>query len=534
MKHILLSLLFVMPLSAGWAEDTLRNLSLREKIGQLFVVATVSYDNHHKEYIESLITNNGIGGVIFQHKSTQEKQIALTNDYQALSRVPLLICQDAENGLTMRLKNELRFPQNMTLGAIQDTNLIYQMAREVGRQCHAIGVHMNFAPVVDVNNNPNNPVINTRSFGEDKERVAQLGILFAQGLQDAGVIACAKHFPGHGDTDVDSHLSLPIITHTEDRLDDLELYPFKQLIRSGVGAIMNAHLFIPAYDTTPDLPSSLSYNVVTTLLQNKLGFNGLVITDGLEMRAVTNTIEPGVLELKAFLAGNDILLCPVDVPKAIDLIEKAIKEGIIAEQELDRRVLKIMKAKESVGLANPQIIQQKNLITQEALTLKRALYEQAITLVGNKQAVPVSTSTLALQIGGEHGPFAEAFRTVQYLSTYMEQTEIDELIEKIKGNQKVVIGIFDMNKYARDNFGLSESTLSLIKELQKDHEVIITLFGSPYSLCNFRSESALVVAYEDGPDAQRAAGKVLLGELEARGRLPVTACEEFKAGEGAL
>lgn len=460
------------------------------------------------------------------------------NRYQSLSKVPLLICQDAEWGLSMRLDETLRFPRNMTLGAIQDEQLIYDMGKEVGRQCKALGIHVNFAPVVDVNNNPANPVINDRSFGEDKERVARLGALFAQGLGDAGVLACAKHFPGHGDTAVDSHHALPIIRHPKSHIEELELYPFIHLINQGIPAIMNAHVVVPALDDTPKLPSSLSYKIVTELLKHKLGFIGLVVSDDLGMRAVTDHFKPGDIEVRALLAGTDIILCPLDVPLAIDLIEKAVRDNVISEQEIDAKVLKVLHAKEWAGSHKNRFVEEKealsSIVSEKAQGLKKELYEKAVTVVRNQSAFPVTKDTVVIQIGGtKEQPFTHAFSTAYYLSANVGRQEIDQLLEKVGTVEKVVIGVLEMTKFSRENFGLSESTLAVIKELrQKGKQVILALFGNPYSLRNFGEEAAIIVAYEDDPDAQRAAVKVILGSLTAQGRLPVTASEKFKVGLG--
>lgn len=346
------------------SEKIIQSLTLRQKIGQLFIVAAASSFEQpgevlssqmikspyrmDKSYIESLIHKYHIGGICWLFRSTPEKQMALTKHYQNISELPLLIAQDCEWGLSMRLDNTIKFPKAGDLGKLRNKQLIYEMGKEIGMQCREIGVHMNLAPVVDVNSNPDNPVIGIRSFGDDPKQVAQCAALFAKGLQDGGVLSCAKHFPGHGDTSIDSHLDLPVIRHDRKRLEEVELYPFKKLIEAGVDAVMTAHLLVLAYDL--EKPATLSKNIITNLLRNQLNFSGLIITDGLGMRALTNYYKPGEIELNALLAGNDILLCPVDVPKAVELIEKAIKEGRIKEEEIDRRVFKILSIKEKLGL----------------------------------------------------------------------------------------------------------------------------------------------------------------------------------------
>lgn len=373
-------------------ESKIKSLSLKEKIGQLFIVAATSNPDYANEaptpkfpynvkteYIKMLIQNHHIGGIIFFRPSTPEKQVAATNEFQKLSNIPLFIALDAEWGLSMRLQETIKFPRNGAFEKVENTDLIYQLGKEIGRQLTLIGVHMNLAPVVDINNNPQNPVIGDRSFGDNPQLVTQKSIAYMQGLLDSGIIACAKHFPGHGDTTVDSHEDLPVINHTRDHLDAIELYPFKQLIEKQVPAIMTAHLAVPALEPNLQVPTSLSYNTTTNFLKNELGFKGLVITDGLGMQGVSKYYEPGHIELNAFLAGNDILLCPLDVPKASMLIENAITQGIISEQELDSRVMKIMLAKAWAFAQNPlalnPVYDQQQLHTPAAYLLQKNIYD---------------------------------------------------------------------------------------------------------------------------------------------------------------
>ena len=340
------------------------HLTLDQKIGQLFMVAAVADEDitkdfmHKKsyrldkEYIAELITQYQIGGIIYLGKSGYEQQIERTAYFQGLSAIPLLVGQDLEPGRVgvSRLETMRSFPNNEKLGNLNDEQLTYETAFAIGQLCKELGVHINFAPVADVNNNPNNPVINDRAFSGDPETVAQHAIIFARGLKDAGVIACAKHFPGHGDTDIDSHYDLPKITHDIKRLHAIELYPFKELIASNIPMIMIGHLEIPAFESQEKLPSSLSKNIVTKLLREELGYNGLIITDSLHMYGVTKYFQPGEYELYALLAGNDILLCPFNVPAAVAAIKQAIVEGHITEQEIDEHVARIMHLKKLAGL----------------------------------------------------------------------------------------------------------------------------------------------------------------------------------------
>ena len=413
----------------------LQSLTRREKIAQLFCVAAVSNTEQKDEvlasalfkspyrmsqdYIEWLIQEYTIGGILFLFKSTPAQQMIMTAKFQALSKIPLLIAQDCEWGLTMRLDDTVCYPRNMTLGAIQDTSLLYKFGKEIGKQCKAIGVGMNLAPVADVNNNSQNPVINNRSFGENKDNVVRACAAVMQGLQDAGILACAKHFPGHGDTSVDSHIELPVIAHSRKRLEEIELHTFKSIAPT-ISAIMNAHLSVPALGTQENQPSSLCRAIVTGVLKKELDFKGLIVTDGLGMKAITNYYHPGDIELQAVLAGNDIILAPLDVPRAVYLIEQALRDGQFTEEDLDARVLKILHAKNSImqGKIPYTIDQAETFITRpKAYALKKQLFENAVTLVKNQcSLLPLNIETLpavgVVQINGdEHATFAASFES---------------------------------------------------------------------------------------------------------------------------
>jgi beta-glucosidase-like glycosyl hydrolase len=324
-----------------WVDSIYSNMSLQEKVGQLFMVDIYSSDpKEKKDKVKDLIQNQYIGGIIFS-KGGPKQQVQLNNEFQALSRTPLIMAMDAEWGLAMRLDSTFAYPWNMTLGAISDNKIIQKIGKRIGEHTKRIGMHINFAPVVDININPANPIIGNRSFGEDKYNVTEKSVAFMKGMQEAGIISNAKHFPGHGDTDADSHLSLPTINFTRERIDSIELFPYRRLIKEGLGSVMVAHLNIPALDARPNFPSSLSNKVVTDLLQGELGFNGLIFTDALSMKGVANYNEPGAIDLAAFIAGNDVLLISEDIPKAHGAIIKAYNEGIITEERLMRSVKKI-------------------------------------------------------------------------------------------------------------------------------------------------------------------------------------------------
>ncbi|MEX0939886.1 MAG: glycoside hydrolase family 3 N-terminal domain-containing protein [Candidatus Babeliales bacterium] len=536
----------------SWAEKTLTTMSLREKIGQLFMVATCANLHMHEEtiakailespylmnhdYIEKLIKEYHIGGLIFLYKQNINQQIMLTNLFQKISTIPLLIGQDAEWGLGMRLYDGISFPRNMTLGAIQDESLIYDLGYEIGRQCKKIGVHINFAPVIDINTNPENPIIHMRSFGDDKKRVAQYGILLMQGMQDAGILACGKHFTGHGNTYTDSHAKLPLVLQTREELYENEFYPFKQLINAGIAAIMTAHLKIPALDSTPYLPSSLSYPIVTDLLKKELGFSGLVVTDGMGMKGITKYHKPGYAEFKAFLAGADIILCPLDVPKTVALIEQAIEDKVISEEELNQRVLKILKAKERMNVHTSRFVDNKNTLvinTFYAHQLKQALFNNATSVVTDEQnLIPLASKkyddSVLIQIGGTiPSEFEKILKSAMnipsfHISTDMPQQTIDYVMQKINNKKTIIIALLGMNQNIKTNFGIHEKTHQFINDLKnKGKKIIITIFGSPYSLRLFEKENILLLAYENDPEAQRTAAHVILGNQQALGKLPV-------------
>lgn len=534
------------------AEKILKSLTLREKIGQLFMAPAAScfeqqeealasqmstcVYNMKPEYVRELITRYKIGGLIFLFKSTPELQIDAINAYQSKSAIPLLIGQDCEWGLSMRLYKTPRFPRNMALGALRDQSLIYQMGRAVGRQCRAVGVHMNFSPVVDVNNNPGNPVIHDRSFGEDPQQVAQRGWAMMKGLQDERVIACAKHFPGHGDTTTDSHFELPLIAHDRKRLDDTELVPFKQLIDAGIGAVMSAHLEVPALEKKSKRASSLSRSIVTDLLERELKFQGLKVTDGMGMKALTDHHQPGEIELEAFLAGNDILLCPVDVPAAIDLIQKAVEDGRVTLQDLDSRVLKILRAKEWSGCLDFKPIDKDEAQTviegDDALSLKRQLYQQAITVIGNDEFDPIDSEQAheiaVVQIGGPaDSEFSKQIRDTLPCAYFhrpvsASSKDVGRIIADTQDARTVIVSLFEMNKFADRSYGISLFAQELLALLSMEGKrIIVVPFGTPYSASFFKMASSIVCAYEDDPDAQKAAVDVIVGHRRATGKSPV-------------
>ncbi len=537
-----------------WVDQMMQKMTPEQRIGQLFMVAAYSNKDYaHEQSITSLIRKHNIGGVIFM-QGTPEKQIAMNNAFQRAAKVPLMMAIDGEWGLSMRLKKTTKFPRQLMLGAIQDNNLIYDMGKEIARQCKRVGVHVNFAPVVDVNNNPRNPVINDRSFGEDKYNVAQKGIAYMQGMEQNGILACAKHFPGHGDTDVDSHYGLPVIKHDINRLRNIELYPFQEMAKRGVGSMMIAHLAIPALDNTRisskanlTMPTTLSKPVVTNLLRREMGYNGLIFTDALNMKGVSKYFPPGVVDAKALLAGNDVLLFSQNVGKGIQEIKKAIARGEISQNEIDNRVRKILKAKFRVGLSQFRPISASGL-TQDlnrpsTKVLKRKLIENALTLARNdRRLIPMmdlnTKKTASLSIGVKTlSSFQSSLGRYGKIThhTLRKGDSADKFRRKfaaLKKYDRVIISVHEMSKKASANYGINDKTLSLIKQLQRETDVIVVLFGSPYSLKFFDQSPTVLVAYEENYDTQDLSAQLIYGVIPAKGKLPITASPIYNYGMG--
>lgn len=531
----------------SWVDSVYHALSQEERIAQFFMVAAYSNkDAAHEAEIEKLITQYGIGGLIFM-QGGPARQVELTNRYQQAAKVKLMLSMDAEWGLGMRLKDSvMSFPYQLTLGAIQDEAVIYDMGKEIARQLRRMGVHVNFAPVVDVNNNPKNPVINFRSFGEDKMNVALKGLAYAEGMQNHGVMACAKHFPGHGDTDSDSHLTLPIIKKSKAQLDDLELYPFKILINNGVKSIMAAHLFVPSLDSTKNRATSLSRAVTTDLLKRDLHFKGLVFSDALNMKGVSQFYQKGDVAVKAFIAGNDILLFAEDVPTGINLIKKALQSGEIDSLEFSQRLRKLLAEKYDLGLDKFETIATANLHndlhTPEAWLLNRELYAQAMTVAANKEdylpikAVDSSFASIAIGAGATT-VFQQTLSLYTAVDGYTigkqaEAGTYDKLLSKLDRYSTVFVSLHDMSQYNSKGYGISQSTLYFIEQLSRKTKVVLTVFGNPYSLKYFNKLDWVVQAYQENDHTQALAAEVIMGARGANGTLPITASEKYKFGVG--
>jgi beta-glucosidase-like glycosyl hydrolase/CubicO group peptidase (beta-lactamase class C family) len=533
-----------------WADSILKTLTPQERIAQLFMVAAYSNrDEKHFNEIKKLIVDYKIGGVIF-FQGGLERQAKQTNAYQSFSKVPLLISIDAEWGLAMRLDSTPQFPHQMTLGAIQNDSLIYQMGAEIARQCKRLGIHINFAPVADVNNNPLNPVISNRAFGENKYQVTRKALIYMKGLQDNGILANAKHFPGHGDTDSDSHKTLPTVKSSLERLDTLELYPFKELISQGLGSMMVAHLFIPSIDTTPNRASTLSKLVVTDLLKEKLGFKGLVFTDALNMKGVSDFYKPGELDVKALIAGNDVLLFSENVPAAIKQIQAAIERGEITQEEIDKRCKKILLVKEWAGLNHYKKIELKNLYadinTVNAEVINRKLAEASLTILKNKNNIIPLQNLDTLKIASLSLGSKELNTFQKTLSNYSSikhfgidketfKSKSDSLLAALKEFDLVIVYLNNTNSKPSKNFGLNAALINILNAVVKQNKTIVTIPENPYilrKLDSLKLADAIIMSYENNEFSASYAAQLIFGGVTAPGKLPVTPNADFKAGMG--
>lgn len=529
-----------------WVDETYNKLSTEERIGQLFMVAAYSGGPDYNEAaITDLVNKHEIGGLIFM-QGDPASQATQTNKYQSMAQVPLLIGMDAEWGLGMRLTGVADLPRQMMLGATRDTGMAYAVGVAIGRQCKRMGVHIDFAPVVDVNNNPNNPVINARSYGEDKTRVAKMAIAYMHGLQSQGIMACAKHFPGHGDTDVDSHKDLPVIRKSLAQLESLELYPFKQMIEAGVNSIMVAHLEVPALESEPHVPTTLSKNTITNLLKKKMGFKGLVFTDALNMKGVTKYFAAGEVDLRAFMAGNDVLLFSQDVPTAIAKIKEAMEAGQITEEHLETSVKKILAAKYDAGLAHinrimPEFAAQD--LNSSIANLRLRVSNKAITLVADKNklldkimANNTTVGYVGVNADGSTKLYEELKNTLQdlkadWLPKGSSAGDAANVLSSIGKYDAVIVAVHNMGFYpgSSGNYGLDSRQMDFLAKANNLKNVIIVDMGNPYLLSKLCDTKSALVAYEDDTISEASMARAIVGEKNIVGLLPVSPCATMKS-----
>jgi len=520
-----------------WVNKTYNTLSQDEKLGQLFIVAL--YTNKGEEFINqirNIVVNDKIGGLILMQDDAAQ-EINLVNEFQNKSKVPLMIGMDAEWGVFQRIATAHKFPWAITLGAIQDKKLIYEMAQKIAEDCKRMGINWDFAPVVDVNTNPNNPIIGNRSFGSDVQNVIHSALSYSNGLQDSNVLAAIKHFPGHGDTDTDSHLDLPMISHNPERLNSIEIAPFKALMDKGIGGVMVAHLYVPALENEKGIPASVSKKIITGLLKEKLGYKGLIITDALNMGAVANKYKPGELDALAFKAGNDIMLFSQGVAEGKKFIQKAIDNGEISQDRVEESVKKILLTKYYLGLTkyenrNPENI-NSDLNNDSHKKLIQNLYSNALTLLKDeKKLLPLNCKETYYYVPLEEASY-ETFLQQLNLGTTVIIKKASEISE-IPANSKVIVGFHKDNSTAYKPYKISDGSKKVLSDLSKKQNVILDVFGSPYALkdLDISTISTVLVSYENNDDAMIATANALNGKTKISGRLPVLVNENLTFGMG--
>ena len=520
-----------------WVDKTYNSLSQDEKLGQLFITALyTNKDQNHINFVRQLVNKEKIGGIILMQDNAAQ-EIDLVNEFQESSRVPLLIGMDAEWGLYQRIAAAHKFPWAITLGAIQDDKLVYEMASKIASDAKRMGVNWDFAPVVDVNTNPSNPIIGNRSFGSDVQNVIRKGLAYSNGLQDNGVLAAIKHFPGHGDTDKDSHLDLPVVKHNIDRLNNTELAPFKALMDKNVGGVMVAHLYVPALESKSGVPASVSYSIITDLLKKKFGYKGLIITDALNMGAVASRYKAGELDKKAFAAGNDIMLFSQGVSEGKKLIQQAIDSGEIPQSRIEESVKKILLTKYYLGLPNFKKISTNNinsdLNNESHAQLSEKLYANALTLLKNdQQLLPLQKNETVYYVPLEEAPY-KTFASELGNNINLIVKKANE-ISSIPSGSKVIVGFHKDNSTAYKPYKISAASKAVLSKLSGNTKVILDVFGSPYALMDIDIQNipAVLVSYENNEYSQKAAAKAFTGQTKINGRLPVLINNQLKYGDG--
>jgi beta-glucosidase-like glycosyl hydrolase/CubicO group peptidase (beta-lactamase class C family) len=526
-----------------WTDSVFNSLTPEQRIAQLMVVrAHSNLGPDHVAKVTEEIKKYNIGALCF-FQGGPIRQANLTNFYQGIAQTPIMITIDGEWGVGMRLDSVTRFPYQLTLGALNNQRLVYEMGLAVGEQCKRLGIHVNYAPVVDINNNPANPVIGFRSFGEDKEKVIRFGIAYMKGMQDAGIMACAKHFPGHGDVAVDSHLDLPVINKTRTQLDSNELKPFRELIKAGIGSVMVAHLAVPSIDTGLHRATSISKNTITGILRNEIGFNGLTFTDALEMKGVAKYFPGGTISVEALIAGNDMLCLPSSVGEAIDEVKNAVADGRMTQAELDAKIKKVLKAKFQLGLSQLKQIDTNNLLNDlnaktDAIRWKTA--RETITVLKSAAGFPLNKKQKIAYVAiGDSvlnsfgSKLAEEYKADTYIFSWKNGDEKADSIFELLDNAKydaVVIGIHNFSNRPANNYGITNSSISLWRRLNKPNSITM-VFGNVLASANYCHANALVACYQDDAITRQVAAEVLAGKTAVTGKLPVRVCS-YAAGFG--
>lgn len=520
-----------------WAETTYQSLSQDEKLGQLFIVALYTNKGEgHISEIRQLVSQEKIGGLILMQDDAA-REIDLVNEFQAKSRIPLMVGMDAEWGVYQRIAAAHKFPWAITLGAVQDKKIITEMAQKIAKDCKRMGINWDFAPVVDVNTNPANPIIGNRSFGSDVPNVISSALAYANGLQDSQILAAIKHFPGHGDTDTDSHLDLPVVSHLRERLENIEIAPFKALMNKGIGGVMVAHLYVPQLESSPGIPASVSYKIVTGLLKEKLGYKGLIITDALNMGAVANKYKAGELDAMAFKAGNDIMLFSQAVAEGKKQIQKAIDQGEVSPQRVEESVKKILLTKYYLGLTeySPRDTANinKDLNNPSHAEIAQKVYRHALTLLKDqKKLLPLKKEETYYYVPLEEAPHQTFYQELLKGTTVILKQPAE--IASIPKHAKVIVGFHKDNSTAYKPYKISSAGKNTLMILAKKHQIILDVFGSPYALkdIDLAKISTVLVSYENNDDAMIATASSLLGNSDITGKLPVLVNDKLPYGTG--
>lgn len=532
----------------SWVDSVFNSLSPKERIAQLFLVR--AHSNLGQNYIDSVqrvIEKEQLGGlVVFQGGPV--RHLDMINNYQKVSKVPLLVTFDGEWGLGMRLPDSTQsFPYQMTLGALQDNSMIYEMGRQVAKDFLRLGMHFNFAPTVDINNNPKNPVIGFRSFGDNKENVTEKSAAYMQGMIDGGVLASIKHFPGHGDTDVDSHYDLPKLTFTKQRLQELELYPFRELIKNGATAVMVGHMDIPALDDTPNLPSSISKKVVTDLLRNDLQFKGLTVTDAMNMKGVTKFFPNGEADILAIEAGHDLLELSENSARAIALVEKSIQSGRLNQQDIDARVKRVLAAKLWLGLDDYVAANRNNTYQDinrpDTKSLIQRMADHSITVLKSRKRIESFNPrkhTAIVSVGVDNAQDFEkglpprlSSTTNYYISGKQNELELEGLIKQVRSHDQIILVIHDNRARPRPTLDFSDAVNKFIKKIA-GRRTITVMLTNPYAISsiNINRSSSIIMSYQNESFMQKAALKVILNDMPSKGKLPVTISKRYAFGKG--
>lgn len=564
LKHSILFIAFLCPFIAdaqtqnsfigalnepnAWVDSVFKKLSRKQRIAQMFMVrAHTDKGKAFEDSIAGVIRKEHIGGLVF-FQGGPARQAALTNRYQSISKVPLLISMDAEWGLGMRLDSTQSYPYQLTLGAIQNNDLIYEMGRQVALDFKRIGMQVNFAPVADINNNPKNPVIGIRSFGDNKYNVAAKVGAYMKGLQDNNVLVSVKHFPGHGDTDVDSHHDLPQLPFTRERLDSLELYPFRELIKEGASGVMVAHMNIPSLDNTPNLPSTLSRPIVSGLLKEELGFKGLIFSDAMEMKGVVKFFPGGEADVLGIIAGLDVIELSGNTREAVRLVRKAIRKKRLSWERVNTSVKKILLAKYWSGLSNQQEIETNNIISDlnrpEALVLNQRLADAAVTILNSdiqiKNFNPNKKTALVSMGTADISTFQKALKpefnnSLNFiLPKDASESDIANVKAELKNYDQIIVSIHDLRKRPAPVLDYNAGMKLLIADIAQMNSMF-AVFANPYTIAGLpgiEAAKTIIINYQNTAEAQNASSRLVKGQLKANGKLPVTINSWFKNGDG--